>query len=435
MASYSSKKRQRSENTTDRGEKKLYVAKTPEKTVSMPDLSDNTVMETAEDRDSVSNEEPTLKEVLSAIQQLHVKFDCHTKEMAGVQNDLKGINDRLCIVEDSVENCVADISLVNCDTVTLKDEVTVLREIVCKQQVEIRSLQERTLDLQARSMRCNLLFHNIPETKNENCETILHKQLKSFGLENIKIERTHRLGQQIATPKNPRPIIAKFSDTDCTAILSRVPKKHPGDGGLRVTRQFPLEYREKRNKMWEVADSYKKLDNNCKTRITTEGKLFVNGQLHKEKWVKPDVRSILEITGAEKNNLLEKNSQYEGTTIIERGCSFVASVTEVQTLDDARRAYQAFLVRPGRLAARHNIGVYRLYSRETAKTEEDWCDDDDHGAGRFLKNLLHQKNLTNIAVFLSRGTDGTHLGSRRFHLMQQAVESALKRFLSKEGSR
>ena len=59
----------------------------------MPDLSDNTVMETAEDRDSftVSNEdkEPTLKEVLCAIQQLHVKFDCHTKEMGGVENDLK----------------------------------------------------------------------------------------------------------------------------------------------------------------------------------------------------------------------------------------------------------------------------------------------------------------------------------------------------------
>ena len=74
----------------------------------------------------------------------------------------------------------------------------------------------------------------------------------------------------------------------------------------------------------------------------------------------------------------------------------------------------------------HKIAVYRLYSPHTARTEEGWVDDGEHGAGKRICEVLHKKNLTNIVVFLTRGTSGNHLGPKRFKLMEDAVESALK---------
>lgn len=425
------KKRQRSGIDDLEGEnKKISLAKTPEKTKTVSDLS--TSMENKDNMDELSSnaectegeKEPSLKEVLCAIQELHHKFDKHSID---IKKDIETIDERLTIVEDTVEHCTTDISLMNQENSSFKDELRILKDIAAKQQSEIKSLQAHTLDLQARSMRCNLLFHNIPEQTNENCEHTVHKELKGLGFaQEIQVERAHRLGQP--RPKYPRPIVAKFAERYCELILNKSPKKRPGDPGTRITRQSPQEYREKRSKLWEMAETFKKIDSTCKTQITADGRLFVNGQLHRDKFVKPNIRTILELTETEKDDIATKCKLHAGRTIYEGGSSFVAMATRVKNTEEARKAYQAFLLKPGSLAARHNVGVYRVYTPENAKTEEDWYDDEEHGSGRVLKNLLHKMNLTNIALFLSRGTDGTHLGTRRFRVMEEAAESALQSF-------
>ncbi len=64
------------------------------------------------------------------------------------------------------------------------------------------TLKDRVIDVQARSMRDNLIFYNISEKKDENVKEIIHDMLeKQLGLEkvkeNIKIDRAHRLGKNI----------------------------------------------------------------------------------------------------------------------------------------------------------------------------------------------------------------------------------------------
>ena len=50
--------------------------------------------------------------------------------------------------------------------------------------------------LKARSMRDNLLFYNIPESKDENTKDIIHKlleeKLQTEDSYKIKIDRSHR---------------------------------------------------------------------------------------------------------------------------------------------------------------------------------------------------------------------------------------------------
>jgi hypothetical protein len=65
-------------------------------------------------------------------------------------------------------------------------------------------------------MRDNLIFYNIPETRDEETTPIIHKLLEEkMGMKdatkNIKIDRSHRLGRPKPGASKPRPIVAKFN--------------------------------------------------------------------------------------------------------------------------------------------------------------------------------------------------------------------------------
>ena len=115
--------------------------------------------------------------------------------------------------------------------------------------------------------------------------------------------------------------------------------------------------------------------------------------------------------------------------LYERGTSFTAAVAKIKNAEEAKQTYTAFLLNPDKAVAHHNIGAYRYYNPMTAKTIEGYNGDGEHGAGRLLTTYLLKKNLTNIAVFISRGSEGTHIGKKRFQLMEEAVESALSKLL------
>ncbi len=84
---------------------------------------------------------------------------------------------------------------------------------------KIADIKTKTVDLEDRSRRCNLVFFNFPEVSrlvSEDCEDTIEKKLISLKIlpdgEQIWIDRAHRLGKR--RPEHdtrPRPIIAKFS--------------------------------------------------------------------------------------------------------------------------------------------------------------------------------------------------------------------------------
>ena len=81
---------------------------------------------------------------------------------------------------------------------------------------EMKALRDKVIDLQARSMRDNLLFFNMPENKGENTTEIIHEILETkLGIEDardkVKIERSHRIGKKRAGNNKPRPIVVKFN--------------------------------------------------------------------------------------------------------------------------------------------------------------------------------------------------------------------------------
>lgn len=84
---------------------------------------------------------------------------------------------------------------------------------------KIKDVKMKTVDLEDRSRRCNLVFFNFPEQSRfatEDCEETVENLLISLGIFSpdveIWIDRAHRLGRR--RPEHdtkPRPIIVKFS--------------------------------------------------------------------------------------------------------------------------------------------------------------------------------------------------------------------------------
>ena len=107
------------------------------------------------------------------------------------------------------------------------------------------TLRNRVIDLQARSMRDNLIFYNIKELKNENVTDVIHDVLENqLELENAKslvqIDRAHRLGKQDPRSVRPRAIVCKLNYYPNKERILANARKLKGSG-IAISEQFPEE--------------------------------------------------------------------------------------------------------------------------------------------------------------------------------------------------
>ena len=113
-------------------------------------------------------------------------------------------------------------------------------------------LSYKSLDLEARSRRKNLIFRGLSESKDEDCYDIIYQFLyDQLQLEdaNIVMDRAHRVGRRNRRNFLKRPIIVAFRDYfDVDRILSRVYLLKGTRHG--VDRDYPKEINNARRLMW-----------------------------------------------------------------------------------------------------------------------------------------------------------------------------------------
>ncbi len=202
-------------------------------------VSDNTMkseggkeMDVAAQHTGTSDQEVTLEIIQNSIVLLHAKLDAQqlTQEQCG-KNVLSN-SSRLNTLE-------TDYQKLRKENRGLRAEVSLIK--ASKQSAELDLLKRQSTDQQARSMRQNVLFHGIPEDKNENCTTKMTelKYPNTFGFEVV-----HRLG--ICNPQSdrPSPIIAKMGSFSQADLLLQFGSKVKDQ--LRMTPQTPTELRERR---------------------------------------------------------------------------------------------------------------------------------------------------------------------------------------------
>jgi tRNA threonylcarbamoyladenosine modification (KEOPS) complex Pcc1 subunit len=194
------------------------------------------------------------------------------------------INERILSVEQNVKSLTKSIEFAHAEVTDLKEEMKQRKRTEEKIVTRIgeleesnKRLQETVVDLKARSMRDNLLFHNIEESDEENCAEVIYSLLEEKldmpdARQNIKIDRAHRVGRKRDSRRKPRAIVAKFNFFPDREKIRRNARKLKGTR-IGISEQFPEEIEKVRQKLYpEMRRAKAEKQRVCLVR----DKLFIN---------------------------------------------------------------------------------------------------------------------------------------------------------------
>ena len=143
----------------------------------------------------------------------------------------------------------------------------------------IKLLEYKSIDIEARSRRRNLIFRGIDgDEPNENCfEKVRDIIFNKLCIEDdMYLERAHRLGpRNIGHRNRPRPIIVAFRDYYDTELILEKAFRLKGSN-YAVSRDYPQEISSARKSLWGQFKEARSIDRN-RVQIKYPARLVVNG--------------------------------------------------------------------------------------------------------------------------------------------------------------
>ena len=237
-----------------------------------------------------------IEQQMSQMNSLKQNFTQIQLKVSNIESELKTVTKEVAEHDKGLEYCsnlcddfITEKSDVLNSVAELGERLSKLegkqKELEIK-QADLKSKQtsseEKITDVQWRSMRENLIFTGIEETRgsSENTESTLRGFLSSKMNINepIPFDRVHRLGQtkppQHGQQTRPRPIIAKFErfrDKERVRMAAPIALENTEFG---VREQFPIEIENRRRLLYPAMRYYKK-DKQNKVRLVRD-KLYIN---------------------------------------------------------------------------------------------------------------------------------------------------------------
>ncbi|KAL0151785.1 hypothetical protein M9458_052936, partial [Cirrhinus mrigala] len=163
----------------------------------------------ADSPETTSQTGKSFTDILDSIDKRLSSFDVRLSLVEILRREFKSLRESLEFSQQQVETLAAE-------NASLRDSVKSLTENVTHLNEENKKIKETVIDLQARSMRDNLVFSGIPESAEEDTEATVKSFIKTYlklpedTVENICFERVHRLGPKKPGTPRPRAIVAKF---------------------------------------------------------------------------------------------------------------------------------------------------------------------------------------------------------------------------------
>ena len=143
----------------------------------------------------------------------------------------------------------------------------------------IKSLEYKSIDLEARSRRRNLVFRGLgKDEQGESCFDLVRNFIYGDLCidDDMYLERAHRLGpRNIGRRKSVRPIIVAFRDYYDTEIIMQEAYRLKGKD-IAVTRDYPQEISKARKTLWHQYKEARRDENN-RVQIKYPARLVVNG--------------------------------------------------------------------------------------------------------------------------------------------------------------
>ncbi|XP_020903896.2 protein unc-13 homolog C [Exaiptasia diaphana] len=218
----------------------------------------------------IDDPEIDLKKLYNLVLEMNKKLD----KLEGIERHVKRINKDIRDLKNSCQYAHDSIEEVQKEQNKYKGKMKALEERLEKIEDENKKIKQSTVNLRARSMRNNLLFFNIEEKDQENCEDEIKNIVEQIGMEpwTVEIERSHRMGKR--REEKPRPIVAKFLRWQDKERVRKSAYKLKGTK-IGIAEQFPMEIEEKRKELYPILKLAKK--EGKKAKIVRD-QLFIDGQ-------------------------------------------------------------------------------------------------------------------------------------------------------------
>lgn len=373
--------------------------------------------------EAVFDEDVGLKKVVTKLQEDFYKED------EGVQAKVQSLEESANFVSKNYDDLLKELD-------TIKYEQEILRGYATKHEDQISALQDKTVDIVAKSMENNISISGIQETDGENCiETIkvfLEEELRITGLDSgelYKIKQAFRIGS--AHPTKPRLMIVK-----CNAFLrkkileaAKEYKERQGRNPLKyhVSLQLPDKLAEQnrfvRHIIWEQKKKDEGLPFDKKAKILVQNNLvYINKKLIKRKL--PKIKPHHMFQDKEVQEKLDAFEFISSETKFARNSIFQAHVAKCTKSTEAHLAQVK--IRQTYPEATHVITAFD----PAPGTDQQYAiqDDGEHGAALKLLRLLQEKNYTDVVVCVTRIYGGYHLGPKRFEIILEKAQEALDKF-------
>ncbi|KAH3855349.1 hypothetical protein DPMN_097916 [Dreissena polymorpha] len=191
---------------------------------------------------------------------------------AQVNKNFEKIND----VEDEQHACRKDVKNVHRFCTELENRIIDMERMCVRQEHMSKVLCYRSIDIEARSMRNNLVFYGITERlsyKYGDKQLILNFLQNELDIDTdeICIERAHRLGKsspqayRVGTDQK-RPLIARFRDYCDTEIIMRKVYLLK-NSRFGIDRQYPKEMANARATLYKSEEAVNARANGRKVQI------------------------------------------------------------------------------------------------------------------------------------------------------------------------
>ena len=336
-----------------------------------------------------------------------------------VRSEVQSLSSSLSFAMDENKDLKARIA-------TLEKRLQLTEGLLQQAKIKINMQNEKIIDLQARSMRENLVIRGVAEKENEswndtanNVVEFMKTELKINDANSSMIDRAHRVGQK--TNEKPRNIVVKFTSSKFKDKLFQNVKNLAGKKQFSVNEQLPQEVQERRNRLWpkfKEAKEKSKHDKSMKVKWSFD-KLNINGKLHS---AKDDLQNVTSDECLNMHVNIESSKQYSETGSIFQG--HAAQLTRGTSIAGVLASLYS---NPLIAKAEHNMYAYRL--KEGDGVVESCSDDGEHGAGNKLLRLLQERSATDVVVVCTRWFGGVHIGPKRFGYITSSATDALNKLL------
>ncbi|XP_056017036.1 uncharacterized protein LOC125676365 [Ostrea edulis] len=362
----------------------------------------------------------TITGKLDDISQLQKSIDNINKDLW----DEDGVDERIKYMGQQFEDNTSELESLRKENFCLRRELQVLKSVVINLDRRLTQQENEVVDLRGRSMRDNILIHNLSEEEDEDLSHKVRGLIKEHLQIDVNFVRIHRNGQKNSGSTRPRTITGKLQNSsNKDRILSAIRQKREisglSDMPFYITPQTPLQMNENKKKLQEMNNKYR--EENVKTKIVGNKLVFPNGNIYRDRVLPPRAEDILMMDDQEVDKL-EGITVINGDKFSQEGNIFTSLSSTADTYAEVRNMYKKVLRDPDFACANHNILAYRFKDAE-GKIHDGYCDNGEYGAGRRMLKTLADQGFLNVAVIVSRKL-GKHLGPLRFDIMNKLALSA-----------